>query len=77
MTDIVGRLRAAADGLWSTNLAHIPEAMSDAADEIERLRNALITIRGLIEGDWGIEQIREVVDAVLPDLQTTPSGGSK
>ncbi len=41
MTDIVERLRNGAEGLWSDNLIHVPTSMREAADYIEKLRQAI------------------------------------
>jgi hypothetical protein len=68
MTDIVGRLRSGADGLWSTNLAHIPETMTDAADEIERLRRDLSHAKACTEV-W-MNRFRKADD--LLGKRTTP-----
>jgi hypothetical protein len=49
-------------------MALFSEMMDEAGElrnEIDRLRTALRVINGLIEGDWGVEQIREVVTAAL------------
>ena len=68
MTDLPQRLRAASpEGMLSGHVNDLP-ALREAADEIERLRAALVEARnvGILSGDarHTDKRIREICDSV-------------